>query len=127
MAFVQWSLDLRRLVLAAFILAGIYLSWLVLSPFLTALTWAAIFAILFERFQARLAVRLGRTGAAAATTLLVGLVIVAPALLLLGALARETPQVAAYLRESSLTMPRQIQPSGWRSSVPWAVGSTIRH
>src|SRR5436190_19128140 len=94
MAFVQWSLDLRRLVLAAFILAGIYLSWLVLSPFLTALTWAAIFAILFDRFQARLTVRLGRTGAAAATTLLVGLVIVAPALLLLGALARETPQVA---------------------------------
>jgi len=96
-------------VLVAFILVGIYLSWLVLSVFLVALTWAAIFGVLFQHTQTRLSARLGPNRAAVLTTILVGVAIVAPALLLVAALAREAPQVSEYLKESSQTMPRQLQ------------------
>jgi predicted PurR-regulated permease PerM len=109
MPFAQWSDDLRRPVLSALILLGVYLSYLVLSPFLVALTWAAIFAILFHRMQTALSARTGPVRAAIVTTLIVAISIVAPALVLLTSLAREAPQVSEYLKRSSETAPRQIQ------------------
>jgi predicted PurR-regulated permease PerM len=109
MPFAQWSDDLGRPVLSALILLGVYLSYLVLSPFLVALTWAAIFAILFHRTQTALSARTGPGVAALLTTLVVGIAVVAPALLLLTALAREAPEVAEYLKQSSQAAPRQIQ------------------
>ena len=45
------SKSLGRPVLYALVLLGLYLSYLVLSPFLVALTWAVMFAILFRRMQ----------------------------------------------------------------------------
>jgi predicted PurR-regulated permease PerM len=91
------------------ILLGGYLTYLVLSPFLVALTWAVLFAILFRRMQVALSPRIGSSGAALVTTLTVGVVIVAPAVLLVSALAREVPQVTDYLKQTSQTAPRQIQ------------------
>jgi predicted PurR-regulated permease PerM len=73
------------------------------------LTWAAIFAVLFHGTYVSLARRIGRNRAALLTTLVAGIVIVAPALVLISALARESPQVAAYLTNASQTAPRQIQ------------------
>lgn len=123
MPFAKWSDTLARPLLAALILVGIYLSYLVLSPFLVALTWAAIFAILFRRMQAALAARIGPSRAAIVTTLVVGVAIVAPAIVLISALAREAPQVSAYLKHSSETAPRQLQRiwDGVRARSPFAI------
>jgi predicted PurR-regulated permease PerM len=109
MPAAKWTDDLARLVLFALILLGIYLSYLVLSPFLVALTWAAIFAILFSRMQAALAARIGPGRAAILTTFIIGILVVAPVLALIPALAREVPQASDYLRQSSVNAPRQIQ------------------
>jgi len=103
------STSLGRPTLYALILVGLYLTYLVLSPFLAALTWAVTFAILFHGMQAALARRIGPSGAAAVTTLFVALAIVAPVVLLVSALAREAPQITDYLRQSSHDVPRQIQ------------------
>ena len=91
------------------ILLGGYLTYLVLSPFLVALTWAVLFAIMVRGMQVRLSPRIGPSGAALVTTLTVGFAIVAPAVLLVSALAREVPEVTDYLKQASHTAPRQIQ------------------
>jgi predicted PurR-regulated permease PerM len=92
------------------VLVAIYLSYLVLGPFLVPLAWAAVFAMLFHGPQVQLAERIGRTRAALVLTLLTGLLIVLPAVLLVTALAREATQVADYLQESSaLITPYRIE------------------
>jgi predicted PurR-regulated permease PerM len=100
---------MRRLVLYALVLLGIYLSYRVLSPFFVALTWAAMFAILFRGMQNALARRTAPSRAALITTLVVGIVIVAPALVLISALAREAPQAIVSLKQASESTPRQLQ------------------
>ena len=100
---------MRRAVLYAFVLLAVYLSYRVLSPFFVALTWAVLLAILFHRMQDALARRIGPTGAALITTLLVGVLIVAPATVLISALAREAPQAIESLQQASQSAPRQIQ------------------
>jgi predicted PurR-regulated permease PerM/uncharacterized protein YndB with AHSA1/START domain len=93
---------------ALMLLAG-YLTYLIVGPFLAALTWAAIFAILFYRVQVALARRIGPGRAALVTTLLSAIIIVGPALTLLSVLAREAPQAITYLQETSRTVPAQIE------------------
>ena len=51
------------------VLVAIYLSYLVLGPFLVPLAWAAVFAMLFHGPQVRLAARVGRSRAALLLTL----------------------------------------------------------
>ena len=101
--------SLGRPILYALIFVGVYLAYLILSPFLVALTWAAIFAILFRGMQVALSQKVGRSGAALITTLVVGLAIVAPAVALIAVLAREIPNIADYARQTSLGAPYQIQ------------------
>ena len=98
-----------RLVLYALTFLGVYLSYLVLSPFFVALAWAVMFAILFRGLHAALAPRTGPNGAALITTLVVGLVIVAPAVGLISALAQEAPQAIDSLKQASQNAPRQIR------------------
>lgn len=100
---------MRRPVLYAFVFLGVYLSYRVLSPFLAALTWAVLFAILFRRMQDALTRRTGPTTAALLTTLVVGVVIIAPSAVLISALARQAPQAFESLREASQRAPNQIQ------------------
>ncbi|HET7031497.1 MAG TPA: AI-2E family transporter [Casimicrobiaceae bacterium] len=100
---------MRRQVLYALVLLGIYLSYRVLSPFFAALTWAVLFAILFRGMQAALARRTGPNGAAVITTLVVGIVIVAPAIVLISALVREAPQAIVSLKQASENAPAQIE------------------
>jgi predicted PurR-regulated permease PerM len=108
-----------RAVLFALVLAGVYLSGLVLGPFLEALTWALIFAILFRGTHAALLPRLGPNGAALVTTLVVAIVIVAPGVALIPVLAREAPQVADYLKQTSVDAPLQIQRI-WDAVKAWS-------
>ena len=102
-------MDPQRAARYAVTIAGLYLTYLVLRPFLTALTWAVIFAILFQGMQSVLAKRIGPARAAAATTLVVTMAIVVPAMFLVSVLAREAPQVLDHLRLSSQDPPAQIQ------------------
>src|SRR5215470_19640010 len=98
----------QRPALYALVVAGLYLSYLVLGPFLVALIWAVILAILFHGMQVRQAQRLGPSGAALLTTLLANVLIVAPALALLGALVHEAPQIAGFLKQASRSVPAEI-------------------
>jgi predicted PurR-regulated permease PerM len=90
---------------AALIALGLYLSYLTLSPFVVAFTWAGIFAILFRDAQVSLARRMGSNWAAFVITLAVFVLIVTPGAILISALAREGPQTAKYVEESSAIAP----------------------
>jgi predicted PurR-regulated permease PerM len=104
--------SLGKPVLYALMLVGVYLTYLVLSPFLVALTWAIMFAILFRGMQVALSTRIGAKRAALVTTLVVGLAIVAPAVTLIAVFAREAPQVTDYVKETSRRAPDRIQRIG---------------
>jgi predicted PurR-regulated permease PerM len=97
-----------------------YLAYLVLSPFLSSLAWAAVFAVMFYQVHMELAPRMGPNRAALVTTMLAGVLIVAPAVMLVSVLAREVPQVISYLQEVSITAPDQIRSAweGLRQRVP---------
>ena len=97
-----------RLLFYTLVLLMGYLAFLVLSPFLPSLAWAAVFAMTFYRFHLRLAPRLGPNGAALVTTLVATVMIVAPAAMLVSVLAREVPQMIDYVKGASLTAPEQI-------------------
>jgi predicted PurR-regulated permease PerM len=97
----------RPLFFALLLIAG-YLTYLVLSPFLAALTWAAILAILFHGIQARLSTKIGPNRAAVATTLLTAVLIVGPVATLVAALAREAPTVTSYVQRTTRSAPRWI-------------------
>jgi predicted PurR-regulated permease PerM len=68
------------------VLIGVYLAYLILSPFLVALTWAVLLAILFRGMHVRLAPKLRPNGAAIVTTLTVGVLNMTPAVALISAL-----------------------------------------
>ena len=114
---------LRRPPFYVLVLVAIYLSYLVLGPFLVPLAWASVFAMLFHGQQLGLAERIGRTRAALVLTVLTGLLIVLPAVLLLTVLAREATQVADYLQQSSLITPHGIERiwDGVRARSPLAL------
>lgn len=101
--------SLQRLLLYVLVLVAVYFTYLILRPFLAALAWAAIFAILCHGMQAALAQRIGPNRAALATTTLAGLLIVAPAVMLVLVLANEVLQATDYLQQTSLSAPRQIE------------------
>ncbi len=85
-----------------------YLAYVVLSPFLASLGWAAVFAMTLYPVFEQLSVRLGRNGAALATTLITAVLIVAPAVMLVSVLAREVPPLINYVQEASLTAPARL-------------------
>jgi predicted PurR-regulated permease PerM len=97
-----------RLALYTLVIVGLYLSYLELGPFMVALTWAVIFAIIFHGMQVAQARRMGPGRAALVTTLVASLLIVAPALGMLGALVHEAPQITQFLNRISQTAPQQI-------------------
>ena len=86
-----------------------YLVYQVLSPFLAPLAWAAVFAMMFQGVHAELSSRIGPNRSALVTTLMTAVLIVAPAVLLVSVLAREVPQVIAYVQQASLSAPDQIE------------------
>ena len=103
----------RPVFFALVLLAG-YLTYLVLGPFLVALTWAAIIAVLFNSLHSRLASRIGATRAALATTLLTAVLVIGPVAMLVAALAREAPTVTTYVQQTTRSAPRWIE-DAWRA------------
>ena len=88
---------------------AIYLSYLVLGPSLAPRPWAAASAMLFHGAQEQPAGSDGGNRAALLLTLVTGLLIVLPAVMLVTALAREAAQVADYLQQASLITPNRIE------------------
>jgi len=99
----------QRLLFYGLVFLAGYLAYLVLSPFLVSLTWAAVFAMMFHSLHARLSPGIGPNRAALVTTLLAAILIVAPAVTLVSVLAREVPQVIDYVQRASLTAPDLIE------------------
>lgn len=73
-----------------------YFLYLLLQPFLTPLTWAAIFAAFFFRRYKQLEARFGKTTAAALGTLAVTLIIVVPFVLIAIAFIQEASQTIGH-------------------------------
>ena len=82
---------------AAVLLVG-YLTFLVVSPFLVPLGWAAVLAVCVYPVYGRLTPKLGRSGGAALTTILVLLLIVVPVWLIAAAIVREGGQAVPALQ-----------------------------
>ena len=101
--------SLGRPLLYALVLLGLYLGYRILGPFITALTWAAIFAILFQRMQAWLVTKMRPNRAALVATLVIAALIIAPAVLLISTLARQVPHATDYVKQTSQSAPRQVQ------------------
>jgi predicted PurR-regulated permease PerM len=76
----------------------VYLVYLVVRPFLLALGWAAVFAIVVHPLHDRLLPRLGRSRAAAVSTVAVSLALIVPAALILPVFAREAFDAAAHIQ-----------------------------
>jgi predicted PurR-regulated permease PerM len=93
----------------AIVLVATYLTFLVLSPFLAPLIWAVIFGILFHGWQAALSRKMRPGPAAVVTTLVAGVMVIAPAVMLISAVAREVPQLTSYLQQTSQNAPGQIE------------------
>ena len=98
----------NQLLFYSLVLLTAYLAFVVLQPFLASLAWAAIFAMMFHPVYLQLGRRLGPNRAALLTTLIAGVLIVGPAVLILSVFAREVPDVIDYLKHVSVT-PDQIQ------------------
>jgi predicted PurR-regulated permease PerM len=76
---------------AAVLLVG-YLAFLVVSPFLVPLGWAGVLAVCVYPIHSRLMARLGRSGSAILTTVLVLVLLVVPVWLIVTALVRQGGQ-----------------------------------
>lgn len=91
-----------RVIFYAVVLLAGYLAFKVISPFLTSLGWAAVFALLLQPVHGRLARRLKPGLASLVTTLLAAFMIVGPAVLLLSILVREAAAVSGYIQRSGV-------------------------
>ena len=89
-----------RLLFYAVVLLVAYLSFLVVGPFLGALAWAAVFAMLLAPLFKRLTPRLGTTGAALATTFLAFVLIIGPLVTVIAVLAQEATRMVSLARDT---------------------------
>ena len=84
--------------IAATVLA--YLAFLIVQPFLAPIGWAAVIAIVFYPVQARLERRWGASRAAAVTTLIVALMVIAPLLAIATAFVNEALAAVRDLQDA---------------------------
>ena len=114
---------LRRPAFYALVLVAVYISYLVLGPFLVPLAWAAVFAVLFRPLQVDLAPKIGANRAALLATLLAGILIVVPAVMLVSVLAHEAAQVADLVQNWPAITPERIERiwTAARSRIPFAL------
>src|SRR5579884_1181601 len=80
-----------------FVLLLAWLVFLIFRPFLTPLTWAGILVILFQPLDRWLEERLGRTGAAAVSTLVATLVLLVPVSIVVVQFVRQALELMAGL------------------------------
>ena len=98
-----------QLVFYALIILIGYLTYLIMSPFLAPLAWAAVFAVMFYRVHLELSPRIGPGPSALVATLMTAVLIVAPAVMIVSVIAREVPQAIDYLQQVSLAAPDRIE------------------
>jgi predicted PurR-regulated permease PerM len=99
----------QQLLFYALVLLMAYLAVLVLGPFLAPLAWAAVFAMMFHGVHKELEPKIGATRAALSTTVMAGILIVAPAVTLVSVFAREVAPAIDYLKSADLTSPERIE------------------
>ncbi len=85
-----------------FVLLLAWLVFLIFRPFLTPLAWAAILVILFQPLDRRLEEHLGRTGAAAVSTLVATLVLLVPVSIVVVQFVRQALEIIAGLEPGTL-------------------------
>jgi len=100
-----------ELLFYAMVLLVGYLAYQVTSPFLAPLAWAGILAVTLEPLRASISLRLGRSRAALATTLLTAVLIVGPVAVLVSMLAAEVPEVVEFAQH----LPEQATPERVRT------------
>jgi predicted PurR-regulated permease PerM len=84
--------------LIAALLAGLYLCWRIISPFLDVLMWAAVLVTVFQPIHRRLLIRLRHPGwTATVSTLLVIVTILGPVTLITLAVVDELRNIAGHL------------------------------
>lgn len=84
-----------------------YLAMLVVWPFLGPLAWAVILALSLRTVYLKFCIRLPNGRAALATTILAGVLIIAPAAFLITVLVQQVPDAIAYLNTLNTT-PEQL-------------------
>jgi predicted PurR-regulated permease PerM len=89
--------NLTSLVFYGAVLLIAYLAFQIVRPFLGEIGWAVVLAICLAPAQARLARRFGATRSAALLTLMVVFVLIVPALVAIGMLVSQGPQVVDYV------------------------------
>ena len=115
----------------------VYLVYLVVAPFLVPLGWASVFAILFYPWHARIVRKWGPGLSAAATTILVAVLLIAPMVLLVTSFAREAIQAVSNAQTTlegggSSRIERiwpEIEarlPIAWRANVTAFVADAVR-
>ena len=88
--------------LAVVLLIALYLCFRILQPFLNVLLWAVVLAVVFTPVHAQVARRIPRPGlAAAASTLLILVTILAPLSLITVAVVHQAQDVAAALTQNN--------------------------
>jgi predicted PurR-regulated permease PerM len=101
----------RVLVLLAITIAGLTVCYLLLAPFLSALTWALALAVLFIPIHRRIEAKVdNRSVAALITVLSAGSIIMLPAALLSSRLVVEATRGAVTLKE-------KIESGDWRRAM----------
>jgi predicted PurR-regulated permease PerM len=85
-----------------------YLAMQVVWPFLAPLAWAAILAMTLRPVYMRFCIRLRNSNAALVTTLLAGVLIIAPAAFLVAIVAQQVPLALDYVNNLSATTPEQM-------------------
>jgi predicted PurR-regulated permease PerM len=111
----KFSIDVFVLARLAVTLVFICAALLVTAPFLPALTWALVLAVIFVAPHRLLERFLPRSLAAGASMLIVGLVVVAPLLLVIERLVSEAVSGVSYVQTA-------VQAGHWRTMLeahPW--------
>jgi predicted PurR-regulated permease PerM len=103
-----------RVLFYAVVLVIGYLAFQIVGPFLAALAWAGVFAMVLSPVQTYAARRLNRPGAAAAfTTGLAALLIVGPAVAVLVILANEVTSLIQRIQSGSFGLPASPDIRAW--------------
>lgn len=108
----------ERIATMSFYAAVLLLAYLVFSlfaPFLVPLAWAGVLVVFSYPWHARLEARWGRTRAAAASTVVVTVMIIVPSLLVMTAFIREGTQAISSLESALATgsLPRLQRAWEW--------------
>jgi len=90
--------SVTNVLLAAGIFLGLVLCYFIALPFLPALVWSFTLAVLFVPLDAKIRKRLGSPGlSSGATTAIVAVIVVVPAILVIGTLLNETVKSAPLI------------------------------